>query len=117
MKKTILISLILLCALITLFFSSFKTSTQNENLIVVQICEVFASSPRIVVSDGKTIIRVIALEPTRDKNIESNILKIATTLNEIKNDGYSIITSSSANATPAGGNAGFGITTYVFEKK
>ena len=117
MKKTIIGSLLLLCVASVLFFSSFKTSVQGENIIVVQVCEVFASSPRIVVSDGKTIMRVIALEPTRDKNIESNILKIATTLNEIKNDGYSIITSSSANATPAGGNAGFGITTYIFEKK
>jgi hypothetical protein len=47
----------------------------------------------------------------RPKTQENNVLKIASALKELKNSGYTLITSSS------GGSDAFTITDYVFEKR
>jgi|GEM_PF-6969661 hypothetical protein len=117
MKKTIWASLLFLfiCTGSVLFFSSFKNSSHNNNLLVVQIFEVHTSTsptsnPSIIISDGTKIIKTVELESTKGKGVESNLLKIATEFNELKNNGYSITASNSVGTN-------FYQTTYVFEKK
>lgn len=49
----------------------------------------------------------------RSKNGNENLIKIATELNEVKNKGYTLVSSNGG-----GGNSdGFVIMNFIFEKK
>lgn len=94
---------------------SFK-SVSNENVfIVVRTLEAvnLIIQSKITVSDGTTILKTIPLNPMRSKNENENIIKIVIGLNELKNKGYTLVSSNGG-----GGNSdGFVIMNYIFEKK
>ena len=116
MKKIFLISLtalVLIGSISTLM--SFKSSTKEESIIVVRVFERHLNTaivePKIIISDGTKIIKIVDLEQSKSKTIENNTLKIAAELKEIKSQGYILISSNS------GGGDAFPVTNYIFEKK
>ena len=113
MKKTILISSIAIAVISSsIFLMSFKSSPQEGSLLFVRIFESTNSSYRssITISDGVTIIKSIDLEVMKPRKEEANTLKIAQALNNIKDQGYTLVSSN-------GGGSLFTVTNYVFEKK
>lgn len=110
LKKSIAVFALFFC-IITLSYSQSATSIEND-YIVVRVFEgaSFSSPSIIMITDGETIIKTVQLSVIISKNLDSNLLKIATVLNEVKNDGYHLVTSSSS------GNATYFITDYIFEK-
>ncbi len=114
MKKTVITSLIA-TSIVSLIFvlMSFKSGSGEESLILVRTFESVNSmyASKIIISDGIEILKMTELEVMRPKTQENNVLKIAAALKELKNKGYTLITSSS------GGSDAFTITDYVFEKR
>jgi hypothetical protein len=114
MKKLIVASLIALTVFVTgVLLMSFKPGVNEESLVLVRTFESVNSmyASKIIISDGTQILKQIELEVMRPKTQENNVLKIASALKELKNSGYTLITSSS------GGSDAFTITDYVFEKR
>jgi hypothetical protein len=114
MKKLIIAGIVLasvICASIVLM--SFKPGPAEESVVLVRTFESVNSmyASKIIVSDGTQILKITELEVMRPKTQESNVLKIASALKELKNSGYTLVTSSS------GGSDAFTITDYVFEKR
>lgn len=113
MKKTIITSLFAITIVSVIFIlMSFKSGPGEESLILVRTFESVNSmyASKIIISDGSEIIKMITLEVMRPKTQENNVLKIASALKDLKNKGYTLVTSSS------GGSDAFTITDYVFEK-
>jgi len=96
-----------------LLFTSFYSSSLENDYLLVRVFESPSSlySSKITVTDGKEIIKSVELSAMRPKHVEDNVLKIASILNELKNQGYTLISSNS------GGNEAFTFTDYIFEKK
>jgi hypothetical protein len=114
MKKGIIIGLIAsLCISSIVALMSFKSVTNEENYIVVRVfeCQDGLLGSFIIISDGVKIIKTIELKVLKQKTQEENMIKIVQTLNEIKNQGYTLISSNNG-----GVNLNL-ITNYVFEKK
>lgn len=89
-----------------------QTPTNEDNFLMVRVIEgvSFQSPSKIMVTDGQTIIKTTELSVITLKNLDSNLLKIATALNEVKNKGYRLVSSSSNS------NTAYCITDYVLEK-
>ena len=128
MKKIIISSLLFVCLSTAgiVFLSSFKTSSEESGILTMKVFEASTlmgyARPSIIISDGTSIIKTIELEDTRLKTAEGNLLKIAGAINELKSQGYTIVTSNCSALNPiSGGTAGtlniLSITTYIFEKK
>jgi hypothetical protein len=107
MKKIILSSIVIFILI------SFKSYSKDGDIILVRTFESISPlfSSRITISDGTTIIKSVDLEVMRPRNQEANVLKIATALKELKDQGYVLVSSNS------GGNEAFTISNYIFEKR
>lgn len=90
---------------------SFKSGQDGKSIIVIRTLEsennMFAS--KVVVSDGKTTLKILELEAMRPKTIEANITTIASVLNEYSQQGYRLVSSNS-------GAGAFNVTNYVMER-
>lgn len=114
MKRVIIISTITTLFISSfIFLMSFKSATNEENYIIVRVFENQdpMSTSNIIVSDGIKIIKSIELNALKPKNQQENLIKIATTLSEIKKQGYTLISSNN------GGVSLILVTNYIFEKK
>lgn len=113
MKRIFQLSVAIVTISTFLFITSFE-STKNENdFIFIRVFESLNSmnASKIIVTEGNSVIKSVELSTMRPKSVEDNALKIATTLNELKKQGYSLVTSH------GGGNEVFIVTDYVFEKR
>ncbi len=115
MKKPIvliILSLLFVATGITIL-TSFTPVANENSFIVVRILETpdAVVSSRITISDGTTILKTIPLSPMFPKNEGQNLLKIVAELNELKTNGYTLISSNS------GGSSNEFVINYVFEKK
>lgn len=111
-KRSIFRVSILLCG--CLLLTSFQNLGDDGNgYVIVRVFESLNSTYKssITVTDGESIIKSIDLNTMRPKNVSDNVLVISKTLNELKDQGYLIVASSS------GGNQAFTQTDYIFEKK
>lgn len=98
--------------LILVTILAFKPEYEDEEFILVRTIETnipFQDS-KIIVTDGQRITQTFDLEDTKSRISDENAIKIAGTLNQIKSQGYKLISSNS-------GLEGSGITNYIFEKK
>lgn len=120
MKKLIL-NFFLLFAILSFAFtlSSFVTNTtttiHKENsagYLMVRVYESAAKHPesKIVIINEEGSVKNVSLEMWSAKTLENNFKKIHTELSKIKDQGYTLISTS-------GGPNAYGIiTTYIFQK-
>ena len=113
MKKTTFYSTMILLTSAFLVFSSFQSTENAEKYLYVRVFESLNSlySSSILISNGESITKTVKLSVMRPRNLEKNVLAISKTLNEVKSQGYRIVSSSS------GGNQAFTQTDYVFQKE
>lgn len=115
MKKSILIglvSIILLGSIVSLM--SFKSSPPvDDAYIVVKTHESHNKMLKayVLVTNGTEIIKTIDLETARPKQANDNLLIITSVLNDIKSQGYTLISSNSSCSE------WMAMTNYIFEKK
>ncbi len=114
MKKLTKLGMIIfvLLSLATIGLMSFKSTSEEQKFIFVRTIESEYSmaNPVILVTDGVKILSSEKLQRTRSYSFDANSLKITSTLHEVIQRGYRLISSSS------GGGDGYTITTYIFDK-
>lgn len=118
MKKLTLKSFVFVAILsLTFTLSSFVTNTNiykenSEGYLMVRVYESAAKHPesKIVIINEEGTVENIALQMWSAKSLETNFKTIHTELSKIKDQGYTLISTS-------GGPNSYGIiTTYIFEK-
>lgn len=109
-NQNFVLTIIAAISLVALF--SFKSQTSDDKFIMIRTYEPFNKlvSSVLIVTDGEKTLKKVDLEPTRDKNLESNPMKIVAVLNEYKSQGYRLV-SHSGSVDDVGG------MTYIMEKK
>jgi hypothetical protein len=115
MKKVTLISLFLAGTIIVLFgIMSFKSAPNEHSYLIVRTIETqYAGFSKILISDGSTIIKTIELERMflKSAKVTENFLTISMALEEVRSQGYVLITSNSS------GGYEYMVANYIFEKK
>jgi len=92
-------------------FLAFKSRTADDKFIMVRSFEPLDGrmSSYLIVTDGEKTVKRIDLETTKNKNVEENAMKVVAILNELKSQGYKLVSMT-------GIIDAYGITTYVLEK-
>lgn len=115
MKKIKLTSLILAGSIIVLLaILSFKPAANENSYLIVRTIETqYAGFSKILISDGSSIIKTIELQRmfVKSAKVTENFLTIAKALEEVRTQGYILITSNSS------GGYDYMVANYVFEKK
>ena len=120
MKKIIISSLIIVLTIsLGLVISSFVYGDDGENgtesggnFIIVRSTEINGMNPSsliIIDEEGKT--EEISLKGLKTRNMAENLSVIHAKLNEIKNKGYTLVSSNGGNSDNIICN------TYIFEKR
>ncbi len=113
MKNKFFLSLALVVSLgAVIVFASFKQVSHDEGYVMVDTHEaynVIYGKSSIVVSDGKTILKTEELENLKS-GLAANAIKINSILNELKNQGYRLVSSNGS------GMEGAIKRNYIFEK-
>jgi len=118
MKRTYFISITLFALIVIITMSSFVlTSPQDDNqttkegYIIVRTTEIYGMMPSSMITiyeDG--IVEKKSLKKLNPKTMEENLLTIHAKLNELKNKGYELV------STTGGNSDNFISTTYIFYK-
>lgn len=93
---------------------SFRSAPTPHNYLYVRIVESEnAGMSQLLVSDGSTIIKTVWLEKKwwKPVQVSNNFNKIVSALDEIRNQGYKLISSN------GGGGYEYDATTYIYEKE
>ncbi|MEI6436054.1 MAG: hypothetical protein WCP32_14505 [Bacteroidota bacterium] len=114
MKKVLIVSLIIVGLTGGVFtMTSFKSAPNEHSYIIVRTVETqYKGFGKILVSDGVTIIKTIELEKMflKSAKVTENFLRIANALEEVRSQGYTLISSNSA------GGYEYLVTNYIFQK-
>ena len=118
MKKNYRYSIAILALLVIFTLSSFIFSTQQNNnqasedgFIIVRTSEVYGMMPSSMINIyGDGTIEKTNLNKLNPKLMEENLIIIHTKLNEIKDNGYELVSSTGGNSD------NFICTTYIFKK-
>jgi hypothetical protein len=116
MKKLAIITSIGAALIGSMFiFMSFTSSSKNtEGLLYVRVTECFSAinPSSIIITDGAAVIKVVELGTLRLKDQSGNLQKITAEFNELKKQGYVLISSNSVSTTES-----IMMTNFIFEKK
>lgn len=114
--KKLLLTCLLVVGIVGGFFitMSFKAAPAEHNYLIVRTVETqYSGFSKILISDGTTIIKTIELERmfVKSAKVTENFLRIANALEEIRGQGYVLVSSNS------GGGYEYLVANYIFEKK
>jgi hypothetical protein len=114
-KSKILIGIIIIC-LISFSFTSLNNNN-NDPYVIVRVIECqggdTANKSMILIDRGDNSIEKIELEKFHKNNFESNFKIISKKLNDIKAEGYKIISTSGGG----GNDNAMILQNYIFEKE
>ena len=119
MKKFYFISTIVVALIVIISMSSFVITTQQndnqtteEGYVILRTTEIYGMMPSSIITiyeDGT--VEKTALKKLNAKTMEENMLVIHSKLNELKNNGYKLV------STAGGSSDNIICTTYIFSKK
>jgi hypothetical protein len=118
MKRIYFISITLFALIVIITMSSFAFTSQQDDIqtteegyIIVRTTEIYGMMPSSMITiyeDGT--VEKKDLKKLNPKTMEVNLLTIHAKLNELKNKGYKLI------STTGGNSDNFISTTYIFSK-
>jgi hypothetical protein len=114
MKKSILFGIIAITIVACIAgLMSFSAADGESPYLYVKTFESHNKmvAAKLLVSDGVEILKEVELEMVRPKSYNENILAITSVLNEIRAQGYELISSNSSCSEWVA------MTNYIFEKK
>ena len=117
MKKSILIISITIVLLTLFAFTTNSSNSQDEPYLILRVIECqggdTANQSMILIDRGNNEISKTELKKFHKNNFETNFKIISKTINDIKSDGYKLISTSAGG----GNDNAMILQNYIFEKE